>query len=54
MQKNSIYATADKLNPNFQQHMPQGRVQAHDLAFFMRKYAFMQKGGQPGTQKKKR
>lgn len=54
MTKQSRYTAADKLNPNFQQHMPQGRVQAHDLAFYMRKYAFMQKYVQEASQKKKR
>lgn len=42
MIKHSFYAPADKLNPLFQQYLPQGRVQARDHAFFVRKYAFMQ------------
>ena len=50
---NNSYNPADKLNPNFQLHMPQGRVQAHDQAFFTRKYAFMQKPAQPVAKKKR-
>lgn len=42
MTKNSIYSSADKLNPIFQQYQPHGRVQARDHAFFMRKNSFMQ------------
>lgn len=39
MTKNSIYSSADKLNPLFQQ--PQGKAQERDHAFFTRKYGFM-------------
>jgi len=41
MTKYSFNALDDRLNPLFQQHLPQGRVQALDQAFFMRKNAFM-------------
>ena len=54
MQKNTDYKTADKLNPIFQQHMPLGRVQLHDLAFFKRKYAFIQQSKQLAASAKKK
>ena len=42
--KNNLLYTADNnnLNPYFQHHLPQGRMQALDFAFFMKKYSFMQ------------
>lgn len=52
MTKHSFYAD-DKLNPLFQQHMPQGRVQARDFAFFMKKYSFMQQAAKQKLQAKK-
>ena len=43
--KNNLLYTAgnNNLNPCFQQHLPQGRMQARDAAFFMRKLSFMQR-----------
>ena len=43
--KNNLLYTAgnNNLNPCFQQHLPQGRMQAMDAAFFMRKLSFMQR-----------
>ena len=52
MTKLSFYASADKLNPLFQQHLPQGRMQARDYAFFMKKYSFMQQHKQSASEKK--
>jgi hypothetical protein len=52
MTKRSFYAPADKLNPLFQQHLPQGRVQARDYAFFMKKFSFMQLHKQIAPEKK--
>ncbi len=44
MKKNSFFSTGtDQLNPFFQQYLPQGRMQARDAAFFMRKLSFMQR-----------
>jgi hypothetical protein len=52
MTKHSFYASSDKLNPLFQQHLPQGRVQARDYAFFMKKYSFMQQHKKSAPEKK--
>ena len=52
MTKHSFNASADKLNPLFQQHFLPGRVHTRDYAFYMRKLAFMQQ--QKGAPEKKR
>ena len=54
MQRNSIYTTANKLNPLFQQQQPQGRVQVRDIAFYMKKYAFMQQPVKASLPEKKK
>ena len=48
-----LFYTENKLNPLFQQHMPQGRMQARDFAFFMKKYSFMQQATKQKLQAKK-
>jgi len=51
MQKKSMNTTTNILNTLFQQFQPKSRVQFHDIAFFTRKYAFMQ---QAALQQKKK